>query len=58
MSYKYLLATFLWLSGLACSPASAQHAARAADKVLAQDGTPTFVRFPAQAPVYSLSEAR
>jgi bacillolysin len=58
MSHKYSVATFLLLSGLACAPAYAQDAARAADKVLAQDGTPTLVRFKPEAPTYSLNEAR
>ena len=58
MSNKYPVATFLLLSALACVPASAQDAARAADKILARDGTPSFVRFPSGAPAYSLTEAR
>jgi len=58
MSNKYPVATLLLLSGLAFTPAYAQDAARAAEKFLADDGTPTLVRFKAESPTYSLNEAR
>lgn len=58
MLKKYPVAALLLLSALPSSSAFAQEAAKAAKKFMAEDGTPALVQFRAEAPAYTLSQAR
>ena len=58
MIKKYPVAALLLLGALPYSAAHAQQAARAAQKFMAEDGTPALVRFRPETPAYTLSQGR
>ncbi|UOQ66433.1 M4 family metallopeptidase [Hymenobacter volaticus] len=58
MIKKYPVAALLLLGALPYSAAYAQQAARAAQKFMAEDGTPALVRFRPETPAYTLSQGR
>ncbi|WP_375436901.1 M4 family metallopeptidase [uncultured Hymenobacter sp.] len=58
MIKKYPVAALLLLGALPYSAAYAQEATRAAQKFLAEDGTPALIQFRSQASTYALSQAR
>ncbi|HEX8428102.1 M4 family metallopeptidase [Hymenobacter sp.] len=58
MTKNYSAAALLLLSTLPYSAAHAQEASRAAQKYLAEDGTPALVTFRPETPAYTLSQAR
>jgi bacillolysin len=58
MINKYPVAALLLLGALPYSSALAQDAAKAAQKFIAEDGTPALVQFRADGPAYTLSQAR
>ncbi|MDF7814287.1 M4 family metallopeptidase [Hymenobacter sp. YC55] len=58
MIKKYPVAALLLLGALPYSAAHAQQVTRAAQKFLAEDGTPALVRFRPETPAYTLSQAR
>jgi bacillolysin len=58
MLNKYPVAVLLLFGTLPYSSAFAQEAAKAAQKFMAEDGTPALVQFRAEAPAYTLNQAR
>lgn len=58
MLKKYPVAALLLMGALPGSSAFAQDATKAAKKFMAEDGTPALVQFRAEAPAYTLSQAR
>ncbi|TGE21420.1 T9SS type A sorting domain-containing protein [Hymenobacter aquaticus] len=58
MTKTYSAAALLLLGGLATSSAYAQDYSRVQNKVLSEKGTPELIAFRADAPAYTLNEAR
>jgi bacillolysin len=58
MKKKYSAVALLLASGLACSTTQAQDKAAVQQKVLSDKGTPELVAFRADAPAYTLNDAR